>query len=177
MGASNIVAWFIVVACAATLHAAGIGEIRSAADAAEALRPVAGKFAAMVFAAGIVGTGLLAVPVLAGSAAYAMGEAYHWPVGLDRRPREAKAFYAAIAAATGLGALLAFTSLDPITALFWSAIVNGVLAPPLMATMMLIGSNPRVMGRLVLPRSLQVAGWISTSVMGAAVIAMLATSY
>lgn len=177
MAVSNIVAWFIVVACAATLHAAGIGEIHGSAEAAEALRPVAGDFASAVFAAGIVGTGLLAVPVLAGSAAYAIGEGYRWPVGLDRRPREAKAFYAAIAAATGLGALLTFTPLDPIAALFWSAVVNGVLAPPLMATMMLIGSNPRVMGRLVLPRSLRIAGWISTAAMGAAVVGMLATSF
>jgi NRAMP (natural resistance-associated macrophage protein)-like metal ion transporter len=177
MGTSNVVAWFIIIACAATLNASGAGEIRSAEQAAEALRPVAGEFAATVFAIGIVGTGLLAVPVLAGSAAYAVGEAYGWRVGLDRRPREAKAFYAAIAAATGFGMLLAFTPLDPITALFWSAVVNGFLAPPLMATMMLIGSNPRVMGRLVLPRSLQLVGWISTGVMGVAVLAMLATGF
>ena len=167
MGVSNLVAIFIIFATAATLNAGGVTDIQTSAQAAEALRPVAGDFAFALFAAGIVGTGMLAVPVLAGSAAYGVSELFGWTEGLDRRPREAKAFYATIAAATLAGVALDFTSLDPIKALYWSAVVNGILAAPLMAMMMLIAANPRIMGRLTLPRSMLMTGWLATFAMAA----------
>ncbi len=132
MGASNIIALFIMLTTAATLHAHGVTDIQTSSQAAEALRPIAGRFAFTVFALGIIGTGLLAVPVLAGSAAYAVGEALQWPVGLGRRPGRARAFYGAITAATLVGAMLNFTPIDPIRALFWSAVINGVAAVPIM---------------------------------------------
>jgi NRAMP (natural resistance-associated macrophage protein)-like metal ion transporter len=165
MGISNLVALFIIFATAATLHARGVTDIQSSSQAAEALRPVAGNFAFALFAAGIVGTGMLAVPVLAGSSAYAVSEVFRWVEGLDRRPREAKAFYGVIALSTLAGAALTLTSLDPIKALYWSAVVNGILAAPLMAMMMIIGVNPRIMGRLTLPRPMIVIGWLATLVM------------
>ena len=165
MGVSNLIALFIIFATAATLNANGVTNIQTSSQAAEALRPIAGAFTFALFAAGIIATGLLAVPVLAGSAAYGVSELFGWTEGLDRRPREAKAFYATIAAATLSGVALNFTSLDPVKALYWSAVVNGILAAPLMAVMMMIASNPRVMGRLTLPRSLQVVGWLATAVM------------
>jgi NRAMP (natural resistance-associated macrophage protein)-like metal ion transporter len=175
MGVSNMVALFIIFAAAATLHANGIKDIESSAQAAEALRPIAGDFSFALFAAGIIGTGMLAVPVLAGSAAYAVSEVFQWTEGLGRRPREAKAFYATIAVATLAGAALNFTALDPIKALYWSAVVNGVLAAPLMVVMMLIAVNPRAMGRLTLSRPMVVGGWIATGVMFAATILFFAT--
>ncbi|MFZ5791502.1 MAG: Nramp family divalent metal transporter [Pseudomonadota bacterium] len=173
MGFANLIALFIMVTSAATLHAHGITAIASSAEAAEALRPIAGPLTSALFAAGIVGTGLLAVPVLAGSAAYALGEACRWPVGLARRPTEAKAFYGTIAVATLLGVALNAAPLDPIRALYWAAVVNGVLAPPLMAVMMVMASNPKIMGRLALPLSLRIAGWAATAVMGLTVAGML----
>ena len=174
MGFSNLIAIFIIFATAATLNASGVTDIRTSAQAAEALRPVAGDFAFALFATGIVATGLLAVPVLAGSAAYGVSELFGWTEGLDRKLREAKAFYATIAAATLAGAALDFTSLDPVKALYWSAVVNGVLAAPLMAMMMLIATNPRIMGRLVLPRPAVVLGWLATLVMAAVTIGFFA---
>jgi len=168
MGVSNVVALFIIFATAATLHANGVTEIQSSAQAAEALRPIAGPFSFALFAAGIIGTGMLAVPVLAGSAAYAVSELFEWPEGLDRKPREAKAFYGTIAAATLAGAALNFTSIDPMKALYWSAVVNGILAAPLMAIMMFIACNPRIMGRLTLGRYLRIGGWAATAVMAIA---------
>jgi Mn2+/Fe2+ NRAMP family transporter len=173
MGVSNLIALFIIIAAGATLHAGGVTDIETSAQAAEALRPIAGVFAFAVFAAGIVGCGLLAVPVLAGSAAYALGEALHWPVGLDRRPADAKAFYLTIALSTLVGVALNFTTVDPIKALYWSAVLNGLLAPPLMAVMMALATNRRVMGRLTLTRPLRLAGWASTAVMAAAALAMI----
>jgi NRAMP (natural resistance-associated macrophage protein)-like metal ion transporter len=175
MAFANFVALSIIVTTAATLNANGITDIATSADAAEALRPIAGPFAFAVFALGIIGTGLLAVPVLAGSAAYALGEALRWPVGHGRRPMEAKAFYGTIAGATLIGLALNFTPIDPIKALFWSAVLNGVLAPPLMAVMVLMASNARVMGRLVLPPRLRHAGWLATAVMGLTVVGMVAS--
>ncbi len=151
MAYSNLIGFFIVVAAGATLHVAGITDIQTSAQAAEALRPIAGPLTATVFAIGIVGTGLLAVPVLAGSAAYAVGEALQWRIGLDRRPREAKAFYATIAVATAIGAGLNFTSIDPIKALFWCAVLNGIVAVPIMAVMMDMVRRRKIMGRLVAP--------------------------
>ncbi len=165
MGFSHLVALFIVIATAATLHANGIREIESAAQAAEALRPIAGDLAFALFAIGIIGTGMLAVPILAGSAAYAVSETFGWTEGLDRKPREAKAFYGVIALATLGGVALNFLSIDPMKALYWAAVVNGLLAPPLMVVTMLIARNPKVMGELRISRRLAFGGWVSTAVM------------
>jgi NRAMP (natural resistance-associated macrophage protein)-like metal ion transporter len=170
MGVSNLIALFIIIATAATLNAGGVTDIQTSVQAAQALRPVAGAFAFALFAAGIITTGLLAVPVLAGSAAYGVSELFRWTEGLDRRPREAKAFYATIAVATLGGVALNFIGLDPIKALYWSAVVNGVLAAPLMAVMMVIAMNPRIMGRLTLPRPMLVGGWLATFVMALATL-------
>ncbi|WP_310534134.1 divalent metal cation transporter [Novosphingobium sp.] len=166
MGFSHLVAIFIVVATAATLHAHGVRDVASAAQAAEALRPIAGNLAFALFAIGIIGTGLLAVPILAGSAAYAVSETFGWTEGLDRRPREAKAFYGVITLATLGGVALNLTGIDPMKALYWAAVVNGLLAPPLMVVTMLIARNPKVMGELVISRKLAFGGWLSTAVMG-----------
>jgi NRAMP (natural resistance-associated macrophage protein)-like metal ion transporter len=170
MGVSNVIAVCIIYATAATLHATGVTEIQTSSQAAEALRPLAGEFTFAVFAAGILGTGLLAVPVLAGSAAYAVSEAFGWREGLDLRPLQATWFYAAIAVATMAGVGLNFTRLDPVRALYWSAVVNGVLAAPVMATVMLVAANGRIMGRLTLPAPMRIGGWLATVVMGAASI-------
>jgi NRAMP (natural resistance-associated macrophage protein)-like metal ion transporter len=165
MGFSHLVALFIVIATAATLHANGVTEIRSAADAAQALRPIAGDFAFALFATGIIGTGLLAVPILAGSAAYAVSETFGWTEGLDRKPREAKAFYGAIAAATLGGVLLNLIGVDPMKALYWAAVVNGLLAPPLMVVTMFIARNRKIMGSLAISGWLEAGGWLATGVM------------
>ena len=175
MGASNLVALFIVLTTAATLNAHGVTNIETSADAAKALRPIAGDFAFAVFALGIVGTGLLAVPVLAGSAAYALSEALGWNIGLDERPAGAPAFYWTIAGAIFVGAALNFTSLDPIKALIFSAVVNGVVAVPVMAMIMHMASQRRVMGEFALHPWLKSLGWIATAVMAAAAIGMFAT--
>ncbi|MGE8143511.1 NRAMP family divalent metal transporter [Novosphingobium sp. NPDC080210] len=165
MGFSHLVALFIVIATAATLHANGIRNIESAAQAAEALRPIAGDFAFALFAIGIIGTGLLAIPVLAGSAAYAVSEAFGWTEGLDRKPREAKAFYGAIVAAVLGGLALNLAQVDSMKALYWAAVVNGLLAPPLMVVTMLIARNRKVMGKYRIGGRLEIGGWISTLVM------------
>ncbi len=175
MAFSNLIALCIVLTTAATLHAHGVTAIETSSQAAEALRPIAGRFTFIVFAAGIIGTGLLALPVLAGSAAYASGEALGWHVGLARRPGRARAFYVAIAVATGVGAVLNIVGLDPVKALFWSAVVNGVVAVPIMVSMLVLACRPAVMGQFTLGRTLQVLGWIATGVMAAAAIAMFAT--
>lgn len=165
MGFSHLVALFIIVATAATLNANGVTDIASAAQAAQALRPIAGDFAFALFAIGIIGTGLLAVPILAGSAAYALSETFGWVEGLDRKPREAKAFYGAIAAATLGGIALNFIQIDPMRALYWAAVVNGLLAPPLMVVTMLIARNRKIMGNLAISSKLELGGWLSTAVM------------
>jgi len=170
MSYSHLIALFIIIATGATLHVGGVTEIQTSAQAAEALRPIAGPFAFAIFALGIIGTGMLAVPVLAGSAAYAVAEMFRWPEGLDRLPKEAKAFYATIAAATIGSVILSFTALDPIRALYWSAVVNGILAVPLMAIMLSIAASPRIMGRLTAPRWMLVVGWFATLVMALATI-------
>ncbi len=175
MALSNLVALFIIISTAATLHAHGITDIQSSDQAAEALRPIAGRFAFGVFSLGIIGTGMLALPVLAGSAAYALGEVFDWPVGLARKPLVAKAFYATIAGATVIGGLLNFTPLDPIKALFWSAVINGVVAVPVMIAIMLIASKPAVMGQFVISNRLKLMGWLATIVMAAAAVGMFAT--
>lgn len=170
MGFSHLTALFIVIATAATLHANGITEIETSAQAAEALRPIAGEFAFALFALGIIGTGLLAVPILAGSAAYAVSESFGWAEGLDRKPREARAFYATIALATFAGFLLNYAGVDPIKALYWAAVVNGVLAAPLMVVMMLIATNRKAMGRFAVRGRLLAGGWAATAVMVAAAL-------
>jgi NRAMP (natural resistance-associated macrophage protein)-like metal ion transporter len=175
MGLSNIIALFIMLTTAATLNAHGVTNIETSSQAAEALRPIAGEFAFTIFALGIIGTGLLALPVLAGSAAYAIGEALDWRVGLSERPDRARAFYATIAAATFIGAALNFTPLDPIKALFWSAVVNGVAAVPIMVMIMLMGSRRAVMGEFTLRPALKTLGWLATLVMAAAAVGMFAT--
>ncbi len=176
MGASNLVGLFIIVTTAATLHANGVTDVQTSEQAAAALRPIAGAFAFAVFAAGIIGTGMLAVPVLAGSAAYAVGEALGWKIGLSRLPQDAKAFYGTIAVATLIGIAINFVALDPIKALFWSAVINGVVAVPVMAVMMVIAVDRRVMGRYVLPGPLKLVGWLATGVMAAAVATLVATA-
>ena len=175
MAISNVVAFFIMLTCAASLHAHGVVRIDSAAQAAEALRPLAGRFAFLLFAAGIVGTGLLAIPVLAGSAAYAVAEVLRLPIGLDRKPQDAKGFYGVLAASTLLGLALDFTSVDPMTALFWSAVINGVVSVPVLVIMMTMARNRNVMGKFVLSPTLTTIGWITTAVMLAAAIGLFAT--
>jgi Mn2+/Fe2+ NRAMP family transporter len=175
MGYSNVISLFIIVSTAATLNAHGITDIQTSAQAAEALRPIAGAFTFALFAAGIIGIGLLAVPVLAGSGAYALGEALGWTTGLDRKPLDAKAFYATIAVSTVIGILINFVGLDPIKALFWSAVISGVVSVPLMVIIMLMAVRHDVMGRFVLPRALWAMGWLCTGVMAVAVGLMFAT--
>ena len=175
MGYSNLISLFIIVSTAATLNAHGITDIQTSAQAAEALRPIAGAFTFALFAAGIIGIGLLAVPVLAGSGAYALGEALGWTTGLDRKPLDAKAFYGTIAVSTLIGIGINFVGLDPIKALFWSAVINGVVAVPLMVIIMLMAMRRDVMGRFVLPRPLWAMGWLCTAAMAVAVAIMFAT--
>ena len=172
MGFSNLIALFIIISCAATLHRNGITDIATSAQAAEALRPLAGDAAFLLFSLGIIGTGMLAVPVLAGSAAYAVAETFEWKSGLDLKLFEAREFYAIIAFATLGGVLLDFTPIDPIKALFWSAVINGVIAVPIMVVMMLLADDPRVMGAFTVTRRLKALGWLATWTMAAAVVAM-----
>lgn len=173
MAVSNLVAISIIIATAATLNAAGSTTINSAADAAKALEPVAGKFAFALFALGIIGTGLLAVPVLAGSAAYAMGESRGWKCGLEHKPWEARGFYSVIGAATLLGIGISLSQLDPIQALVYSAVINGFVAVPIMATMMLVAHSHKVLGRFTARPLLLGLGWLATVTMAAAALAMV----
>ena len=175
MAFSNLVAFFIILTTALTLHGSGITDIQTSAQAASALKPVAGEMAFALFALGIIGTGFLAVPVLAGSAAYAMAGAFNWQRGLELPPSRAKGFYSIIALSTVIGMALGFTAIDPIKALFWSAVINGVIAVPIMAVMMLMAGSRAVMGDFMVSRQLRWAGWASTALMALAVIAMLAT--
>jgi Mn2+/Fe2+ NRAMP family transporter len=172
MAVSNVVAFFIILTTAVTLHQNGVTDIQSSAQAASALRPVAGEFAFWLFSAGIIGTGLLAIPVLAGSAAYAMAGTFRWRNSLELKPAAAKQFYGIIVIATLLGVALSFSSIDPIKALYWSAVINGVIAVPIMVVMMLMGSNRKIMGQYVISRRLRFWGWLSTAVMGLAILAM-----
>ena len=176
MGFSNAVALCIVVATAVTLNERGIVNIQTAVQAAEALRPVAGELAFLVFGLGIVGTGLLAVPVLAGSAAYAVSELFGWKAGLSRGFHEARGFYLIIVAATGIGSAMGYFDLDPMKALVLSAIVNGVISVPIMVVLMLIGQSKKIMGRFTISRRHLWLGWAATGVMAAAVGVMFATS-
>ena len=176
MGFSNLIAFFIMLTATVTLHLHGITDVQSSEQAAEALRPIAGEYAFLLFSAGIIGTGLLAVPVLAGSAAYAVAESFKWHIGLGRPPLEAQGFYLILIIATLLGVALNFTSIDPIKALFWSAVINGVIAVPIMAVMMLLAARPDVMGQFVVSTRLRILGWIATGVMALAVLGMGITS-
>ena len=172
MALSNIIGIAIIITTAATLHANGKTDIETSAQAAEALRPLAGAFAETIFALGIIGTGLLAIPVLAGSTAYAIGEGRKWTVGLSRKPKKAVAFYAVLAISVLLGIGLNFTSLDPIKALYWSAVVNGVLAPPVMVLLMLLVRKEKVMGKLIVDGWLYWVGWIATAAMALSIVGM-----
>lgn len=168
MGFSNIIAFFIILTTAATLFPAGIHDIQTSADAAAALRPIAGEFAFLLFALGILGTGLLAIPVLAGSAAYALAELIHKPASLSLKPAAAKHFYAIISIATLLGVALVFSGIDPIKALLWSAVINGVVAVPMMITLMHMASKTAIMGTFVVGRKTKVLGWMATILMAVA---------
>ena len=172
MAVCSLIAFFIVLTTAVTLHVNGITHIDSAAQAAQALRPIAGDMAFWLFSLGIIGTGLLAVPVLAGSAAYAISESFGWPMGLDRKLGQAPGFYAIIAAATLGGVALSLTDVDPIQALVWSAVLNGLVAVPIMAVAMILASRKSVMGPFVIGRTLKILGWTATIVMAAAGVGM-----
>ena len=176
MAFSNLISIAIMMATAATLHRQGITQIESAAQAAEALRPVAGNFAFALFAIGIIGTGFLALPVLAGSTAFAVAEIFGWQEGLEKQPRQAAGFYSVIVIATMLGLLIQLSPLDPIRALFWSAVLNGLAAGPLMIAMMIIVSRQKVMGRFTASRPLLLLGWAATAVMALASLALLVSS-
>jgi Mn2+/Fe2+ NRAMP family transporter len=172
MAFSNLIGYFIILTVAATLNASGKTEISSSAEAAEALRPIAGPLATLLFALGIVGTGLLALPVLAGSTAYAVCETFRWPASLGSKLTKAKAFYGILALATLIGLSLNFTGINPIKALVWSAIINGITAAPLMCFIMLIASNRKLMGKFLLPPYLRILGWTATVIMVLAAIGM-----
>lgn len=174
MAVSTIVALAIILGTATTLHAAGKTDIQSAADAAQALKPIAGKFAFALFSLGIIGTGLLAVPVLAGSSAYAVCEIGGWNGSLEAKPLRAKAFYAVIILGMILGLALDWTPINPMKALFWSAVINGVAAVPVLIGLMIIVSKSSIMGEFVAPPLLKFLGWLATAVMGAAAVAMIA---
>lgn len=175
MGMSNLVAFFIMLTTAATLHANGQTDIQSTEQAAQALKPIAGDFAFALFSIGIVGTGLLAVPVLAGSVGYAAGELFAWPTGLEHPPLKARGFYGVIAAAIVLGIAVDLSPLDPIKALVWSAVVNGVIVVPVLAAMMIVASRARQMGQFVATRTQRIFGWLTTAMMAFAAVAMFVT--
>jgi Mn2+/Fe2+ NRAMP family transporter len=177
MAFSNLVGLAIMMTTAATLRVAGITDITTSSQAAQALKPVAGEFAFAIFSLGIIGTGFLAIPALAGSAAYALGEATGWPVGLARKPMQAKAFYGTITVATVVGSAICFSPLDPIKALFWSAVINGLVAVPVMIMMMIMTSSKKVMGGFNITGLLRIVGWIATAVMVAATAGMAITAF
>jgi NRAMP (natural resistance-associated macrophage protein)-like metal ion transporter len=172
---SNVVMFFIILATAATLYTSGQHDIQSAADAAKALEPLAGTWAKVLLALGLIGAGFLAVPILTASAAYALSEAFGWRYGLNENPARAKQFYGVIAAATLLGMLINFIGVNPINALFWTAVINGFLAPPLMVMIMLIANNRGVMGERTNGRPINILGWLATLAMFAAAIALVLT--
>lgn len=175
MAVAVLVAYAVVVTAASTLHAAGVTEIGTTAQAAEALHQVAGPLAHLLFSLGILGTGLLAVPMLAGSAAFAVGEALGWPVGLARAPGEARAFNGCILAATAAGVAMNLLRIDPMQALLWSAVINGLLAAPVLVLMMLVAVSPAAMGPLALRRPLAILGWLTAAAMGLAALGLLGT--
>jgi Mn2+/Fe2+ NRAMP family transporter len=169
---SDLTAYFIILATAVTLHVAGITDINTAAEAANALRPLAGEFAYILFAVGILGVGLIGVPVLAGSGAYALAETMGWNTGLEREVNNARGFYGIIAVSLLAGLGIQYLPISPMKALFWSAVINGVVAVPLMAVIILLVSKKSVMGAYVASRPIVILGWIATLVMGAAAVRM-----
>jgi Mn2+/Fe2+ NRAMP family transporter len=171
----NVVFYFVILAAGATLHASGQTDIQSATEAAQALRPLAGDMATVLFAIGLIGAGLLAVPVLTGSAAFAVAETLGWPSGLDEKPRHAKKFYGFIALSTLVGVAIDFLGINPITALFWTAVINGVVAPPMLVVVMLVANNRRVMGSRTNGIATNIIGWLAAIIMFAAAIGMFAT--
>ena len=177
MAVSNLIALAIMIATAATLHSHGVTNINTAADAAQALEPIAGKFAFALFSIGIIGTGLLAIPVLAGSTGYAIAESYGWRTGLDNMPWQARGFYTVIGAAVLLGLGVGYVGLDPIKALYWSAVLNGVIAVPMMAALMVVASNRGKMGEFRVGPVLGTLGWLTTAIMAAAAITMLYVTF
>jgi Mn2+/Fe2+ NRAMP family transporter len=172
---SNLVMYFIILASAATLWEEGLRNIQTAAEAARALRPLAGESAALLMALGLVDSGFLAVPILTGSASYAVCEAFHWKQGLDRKPHQAPVFYALIVGSSLIGMLINFLGVNPMRALFWTAVLNGFLAPPLLVVIMLIAGNRQVMGRRVNGRALSILGWATTALMFAAAVGLVLT--
>jgi Mn2+/Fe2+ NRAMP family transporter len=173
MFVSDLTAYFIILATAVTLHVSGITDIETAAQAASALRPVAGEFAFLLFAIGILGVGLIGVPVLAGSAAYALAEAMGWKSGLERKPKNARGFYGVIAISVLAGLVIQYSPISPMKALFWSAVINGVVAVPLIVVIILIASSRSVMGALTSSRPVIALGWIGAAIMGLAAVLML----
>ena len=171
----NVVFYFVILAAGATLHVAGRTEIQSATEAAQALRPLAGNLATVLFAIGLIGAGLLAVPVLTGASAYAVAETFNWRSGLDEKPRAAKKFYGVIAVSTLVGVAIDFAGINPISALFWTAVINGVVAPPLLVVVMLVANNKRVMGKRTNGPVTNILGWLAAAIMFAAAIAMFIT--
>ena len=172
MAFACLISFFIVLTTAVTLHTAGITDIATSAEAAQALRPIAGEFAFLLFSLGIIGTGLLALPVLAGSAAYAIGELRGWRIGLEEKPQNAKAFYGIIALAFVLGLGMLFLPIDPIKALFWSAVLNGLIAVPLIVATMIVVSSRKLLGPFIAPPALKFVGWSATALMALAALAM-----
>jgi Mn2+/Fe2+ NRAMP family transporter len=175
MAFSNVIAFFIILDTAAVLHAHGITDIQTSAQAAQALRPLAGELAFLLFSIGIIGTGLIAIPVLAGSAAYALAETLNWPIGLERKLHRARGFYGILCGATLLGVAMNFGSINPIKALFWSAVINGVAAVPIMIVMMLMTTNKKITGSVRLPQTQKIIGWVATAVMFAVAASMIVT--
>ena len=173
---SNIAAYFIILATAVTLHVAGVTNINTAGQAASALQPIAGRFAFLLFALGILGVGMIGVPVLSGSAAYAVAEVMSWPQGLEQRPQDARGFYGVIAVSVLLALVIQYSPINPMKALFWSAVINGVVAVPLMVVLILLASKKSVMGAFTASRSLIILGWIATAIMGAAAVWMMVPS-
>ena len=172
---ASIVFYFVILASAATLHVAGKTNIQTATEAAEALKPLSSGLASILFALGLIGSGFLAVPVLTGSSAYAIGEAFGWKCGLDEKFRGAPRFYVIIVAATFVGMLINFLRIEPVTALFWTAVINGVLAPPLLVMIMLVSNNKKVMGERVNGKLTNFIGWTTAAVMSAAALGMFVT--
>jgi NRAMP (natural resistance-associated macrophage protein)-like metal ion transporter len=170
---SDLAAYFIILATAVTLHVAGVTDINTAAQAASALRPLAGEFAYLLFATGLISVGMIGVPVLAGSGAYALCEALGWPWGLERRPSQARGFYMVITVSVLAGLAIQYSPISPMKALFWSAVINGVVAVPLMAVLIILASRQAVMGRFTASRPIVILGWIGTALMGAAALRML----
>jgi NRAMP (natural resistance-associated macrophage protein)-like metal ion transporter len=171
----NVVFYFVILAAASTLHVAGKTDIQSATDAAQALRPLAGNASSVLFALGLIGAGFLAVPVLTGASAYAVAETFGWECSLADKPREAKQFYAVIAGSTFVGLLINFLGINPMAALFWTAVINGLISPPLLVIIMLVSNNKKVMGDKVNGLGANIVGWAATAIMFAAAIGMLLT--